>query len=90
MKELYALTILRIIHLRFNTRDGKNPDMCSLQNRNGNTIYIQKFDDYVEINVFKVSARCCNFKIFDVSEIEKAVNEIKQKIETDDYEYINK
>lgn len=85
MKELYALVILRIIHLSFKTTGGRNPDMCSLENKFGNKIYIQIIDDYIKISVYKVTKRCYTVNITDKDQIETVVEDIKEKIKTDDY-----
>jgi len=87
MKNLFALTILRIINLQFKSDIGRNPNMVSLENSRGNSIYVKLTDKSVTISVYKVSRRCLILELTDESEIENAVVRIKEKIKCEDNLY---
>ena len=80
MKNLFALTILRIINLQFGSRIGMNPNYISLQNSKGNTIYVEKTDNSVKISAHKVSKQCLSIEITDENEIEDVATSIKGKL----------
>jgi hypothetical protein len=80
MKNLFALTILRIINLQFESQIGRNPDMISLINSNGNKIYVERKEESISISVYRVSKRCLLINLKDESQIEDAVVKIKEKV----------
>ena len=80
MINLFALTILRIINLQFESQIGRNPDMISLINPNGNKIYVERKEQSISISVYRVSKRCLLINLTDESQIEDAVIKIKEKI----------
>jgi TfoX/Sxy family transcriptional regulator of competence genes len=80
MKNLFALTILRIINLQFESQIGRNPDMISLINSNGNKIYVERKEQSITISVYRVSKRCLLINLKDESQIEDAVVKIKEKV----------
>ena len=86
MKELFALTILRIINLGFASQIGRNPTFIDLVNKQGQTIYVSNNGDFIRVSGYKVSSRCINIDINDSSEIEEMVTKIKEKLKTDDNE----
>jgi hypothetical protein len=77
MKTLYALTVLTVINLGFQSTPGQNENIVGFENRWGNKIYVKCKDDCVEISAFKVSKRCLNSVIVDESEIEAVVQKLR-------------
>lgn len=84
MKNLFALTVLRIIQLQFGSQIGMNPDYIYLKNEKGNSVYVERTDTSVIISAFKVSKKCLSMDITDVSEIESVVVKLKEKIQCTD------
>jgi len=84
MKNLFALTILRIINLQFESQIGRNPDMISLINSNGNKIYVERKEESISISVYRVlqinTKRRLLINLTDESQIEDAVIKIKEKV----------
>lgn len=86
MRNLFALTILRIINLQFASQIGRNPDMIHLENSKGNSIYVHLTNKSITISVYKVSRRCLVLELTNESEIEDMVVKIKEKIKCEDNE----
>ncbi len=84
MNTLYALTILRILNLGFNSESGLNPVMKSFTNSK-ESIYIGCNDDgSVTIVVYKNSSRKYLRSIIDDSQIESVATELKELIKCKD------
>jgi len=86
MKELFALTVLRIINLGFSSNLGKNPNLISLENRKGQKVYVTNNDTSIKVRGYKVTARCLNIDISSLDEMFDAVLKIKEKLITEDNE----
>jgi hypothetical protein len=86
MKELFALTVLRIINLGFSSNLGKNPNLISLENRKGQKVYVTNNDTSINVSGYKVTARCLNIDISSLDEMFDAVLKIKAKLITEDNE----
>ncbi len=88
MKELFALTILRIINIGFrNSANGRNPEFIALENRTGNTIYVSSMEsDHVLISAYKVTKICLKESITDISQLEAVIDVLKTKVKCDDLE----
>ncbi len=87
MRELFALTILRLINLGFRTSaNGRNPVFHSVENSKGHTIYIGQEVDCVTISASKVSRTCLRESITDISQLEGIVDKLKDKVKCDDLE----
>ncbi len=84
MKTTFALTILRIINLGFESQSGRNPDMISLANRYGNKIYIENKSDSVSISAYKSTRRCYNKSIVSDGDIELVAVDLKELLRCDD------
>lgn len=84
MKELFALTLLRLVNLQFSTTKGMNPNYIGLVNDAGNTIYLSVEADCVNICAFKVSKQCFNKSISDISQLEDVIDQLKLKVKCND------
>jgi hypothetical protein len=80
MENLFALTILKVIHLGFCNQESMNPYHIGFQNRKGNSLYVSLEDDKVKVPVFKVSRRCCYFEITSQEDIDAMAIEITEKL----------
>lgn len=81
METLLALMVLRLINHGFGVGiGGKNSNMVSLQNKNGNKIYLEVSGDVIVVSVYKVSARCYHNKVYVYGDIDIIVDEIIIKL----------
>lgn len=81
METLFAITVLRLINFGFGVNmGGQNPNIVSLENRNGNKVYVNVIDDTIEVSAYKVSARCYHKKIYCFSDIDNVLNELSIKL----------
>lgn len=77
MKTLFAVTVLTVINLGFQSQIGHNENLIGFENRYGNKIYVECKEDCVVISAYKVSRRCLNSIIKDESEIDAVVEKLK-------------
>ena len=81
MEDLYALTILEVIKLKFGSNIGENAQsIVSFTNAKGNRIYVEKTRFNIKISAYKVSARCYYAEVNDWVNMITSIDELKNKL----------